>query len=333
MKNDLWKISPALVLLLLVLVLLPASTQSQSRKAWIRYSPDSDQFEIEAPVAPEITTETYNYGALTLSGRGYRSEGDGVIFKLWSFGNPEYTAPLDNPDDWQRYLEACATIVRELLLRPLAENNGKSAPDEIQMKLSNELEGGPIPGREYSLKLGQREGVVRFFVGSSRLYVLAVVNSKRKSETTQRFLGSFTAKVPPYDDPRLPKQSSGGTVVADPMLFPPEKPAARVESPATVDYGRVFQSKEVTQRPRIFYKPQPAYTEAARQNKIEGTVVLRVILSADGQVKSIKPISSLPYGLTEAAVDAARQVKFKPAMKDGHEVSMYIQLEYNFIMN
>jgi len=59
-------------------------------------------------------------------------------------------------------------------------------------------------------------------------------------------------------------------------------------------------------------------------------VVLRAIFTSSGQVSSIRAVSGLPFGLTERAIAAARQIKFSPATKDGHPVSMYIQLEYNF---
>jgi hypothetical protein len=41
-------------------------------------------------------------------------------------------------------------------------------------------------------------------------------------------------------------------------------------------------------------------------------------------------VSGLPYGLTEKAIAAARQIRFQPAMKDGRAVSQFIQIEYNF---
>jgi hypothetical protein len=47
-------------------------------------------------------------------------------------------------------------------------------------------------------------------------------------------------------------------------------------------------------------------------------------------VTHIRPVVSLPFGLTEKAMDAARIMKFIPAIKDGKYVSQYIQIEYNF---
>jgi TonB family protein len=96
------------------------------------------------------------------------------------------------------------------------------------------------------------------------------------------------------------------------------------------DYNRTFSPREVTQKARIISKPEPQYTEEARRNQISGTVVLKAVFSSSGQVTNIRAVSNLPYGLTERAITAARQIRFSPAMKDGRAVSQYIQIEYNF---
>jgi TonB family protein len=100
--------------------------------------------------------------------------------------------------------------------------------------------------------------------------------------------------------------------------------------PGGGDYNRIFSGKEVNSKARVLSKPEPQYTEEARKNQITGTVVLRAVFTSGGQVTSIRAVSGLPYGLTERAIAAARQIRFTPATKDGRPVSMYIQLEYNF---
>src|SRR6185295_16355515 len=87
------------------------------------------------------------------------------------------------------------------------------------------------------------------------------------------------------------------------------------------DYSRIFTGKDVTTKARLISKPEPQYTEEARKNQITGTVVLKCVFSSSGQVTSIKTVSGLPNGLTERAIAAARQIKFVPATKDGHQVS------------
>src|SRR5882672_5103226 len=95
-------------------------------------------------------------------------------------------------------------------------------------------------------------------------------------------------------------------------------------------YDKIFTGKDVTSKARLISKPEPQYTEDARKNQIVGTVVLKVVFASSGAVTNIRTVSGLPYGLTERAIAAARQIKFVPATKDGHQVSMWMQLEYNF---
>ena len=87
---------------------------------------------------------------------------------------------------------------------------------------------------------------------------------------------------------------------------------------------------EVTTKARVLAKPEPRYTEEARRAQIKGTVVLRVVFSADGIIRHILVIRDLPFGLTEGAIEAARKIRFTPATIDGVPVSMFVQLEYNF---
>lgn len=96
------------------------------------------------------------------------------------------------------------------------------------------------------------------------------------------------------------------------------------------DYNRVFKPSEVTQKAAITSRREAQYTEAARQNQVAGTVVLRMVLYSSGVVGNISVVKGLPYGLTERCIAAAKQTKFRPAIKDGRPVSQYIQVEYNF---
>jgi TonB family protein len=100
--------------------------------------------------------------------------------------------------------------------------------------------------------------------------------------------------------------------------------------PGGGDPNRIFSGKDVSSKARVLSKPEPQYTEEARKNAVTGTVVLRAVFTSGGQVTNIRAVSGLPYGLTERAIAAARQIRFTPATKDGRPVSMYMQLEYNF---
>ena len=91
-----------------------------------------------------------------------------------------------------------------------------------------------------------------------------------------------------------------------------------------------FKGSEVEQRARLLLKPEPQYTEEARRNQVTGTVMLRAVFSSSGEVVQIRAVRTLPFGLTERAIAAARQIRFVPAMKGGQPVSVHMQLEYNF---
>ena len=96
------------------------------------------------------------------------------------------------------------------------------------------------------------------------------------------------------------------------------------------DYNKIFSGKEVTSKAKVLEKPEPTYTEAARKNQITGTVTLRAVFSSSGQVTNIHAVGGLPDGLTERAIAAAKNIRFVPATKDGHPVSMWMELQYNF---
>jgi TonB family protein len=87
---------------------------------------------------------------------------------------------------------------------------------------------------------------------------------------------------------------------------------------------------KVTQPMKITSKPKALYTDAGRQNQVQGTVTLRVTFLASGQIGSIAPVSGLPYGLTEQAISAARSIRFEPQMVNGSPVSVTKQVQYSF---
>ena len=96
------------------------------------------------------------------------------------------------------------------------------------------------------------------------------------------------------------------------------------------DYNKNFKPQEVSVRAVIISKPEPGFTEEARKENITGTVRLRAVLTASGDVTNISVVKGLSGGLTEKAINAAKQIKFRPAQKDGHTVSQYVTLEYSF---
>jgi len=92
----------------------------------------------------------------------------------------------------------------------------------------------------------------------------------------------------------------------------------------------IYKTSEVTTKARILSKPEPSFTTEARKAQVDGIVLLRVVLDADGTIKHILVIVPLGYGLTEKALQAARKIRFEPAIKDGQKVSTMTLIEFNF---
>ncbi len=85
-------------------------------------------------------------------------------------------------------------------------------------------------------------------------------------------------------------------------------------------------------KPTIIYRERAKYTEDARQNKVQGTVLLTVVLGADGRISDIRAIRGLPHGLTESSIEAAKKIRFQPANQNGKPVSVRATLEFNFAL-
>jgi TonB family protein len=102
---------------------------------------------------------------------------------------------------------------------------------------------------------------------------------------------------------------------------------AHLLDPPTVT---VFAPKEVDVRAQVTTRREPNYTRDARRIGVQGLVVLKLLGLPDGKIDRIRVVRSLPFGLTENAIFAACEVKFKPAMKAGQPVAQWITVEYGF---
>jgi protein TonB len=70
----------------------------------------------------------------------------------------------------------------------------------------------------------------------------------------------------------------------------------------------------VARAPQVLYKPHPAYTAEATSLHIEGTVLVKIRVSAAGVVTVLGVMQGLGHGLDQSAVDVARGIRFKPAV-------------------
>lgn len=93
--------------------------------------------------------------------------------------------------------------------------------------------------------------------------------------------------------------------------------------------GPIRLGGDVIPPEKIFY-PSPRYTEEGRQARITGVVILEAVIDQQGNVAHVKVLKGLPMGLTESAVETAKQWKFRPATKAGEAVAVFLNLTIRF---
>lgn len=86
--------------------------------------------------------------------------------------------------------------------------------------------------------------------------------------------------------------------------------------------------------PQLVKEVKPDYTPEAMQAKIQGTLWLRAVVLASGDVGDVTVISSLDeeHGLDQQAINAARQWTFRPGTKDGNPVPVEVTIEFRFTL-
>jgi protein TonB len=120
---------------------------------------------------------------------------------------------------------------------------------------------------------------------------------------------------------------TASTAPTETMPAPPPPTLPPTEAPASGVYAAVppggTQPEEVD---RVI----PRYPAAARAAGAAGAVVIRGIVRRDGTIDNVEIIKDLPYGLGDAALDAVRRWRFRPATFRGDPIDVYYTVTVNF---
>lgn len=276
----------------LLIVLAPAVMAQSS--GWKRYTIKGEDFSVTLPTLPAMATYDSDVERLgkQRQQRVLGAYADGLV----------YTVACSENSNPQELLEDF--IEQEIFTH--------STFDRVSEK---DLKRNGFSGKQY-VAPDKVPGTVQIFSTGKNIY-------------------RFQAFGAPTDDPRVKQyfssivlgKKASGIEVSDGLGIPYEsEPKAQTE----LNNATPLLGKNVDRKAVLVLKPEPSYTEQARQNAIQGTVVLKVVFSSDGSVANIRTVTGLPYGLTEMSIGAAKKIKFVPAVKDGKFVSMWMQLEYNF---
>ena len=93
---------------------------------------------------------------------------------------------------------------------------------------------------------------------------------------------------------------------------------------------RVYKVGNGVTSPKVLYKVDPQYSEEARKAKVEGTVLLNLVIQPDGMAHDISVVTGPGYGLDLMAMQAVAQWRFQPGTLDSQPVAVRARIEVNF---
>jgi periplasmic protein TonB len=96
--------------------------------------------------------------------------------------------------------------------------------------------------------------------------------------------------------------------------------------------GGVYRVGGGVSAPVVIFRVEPLYSEEARKVKHQGIVVLWAIVRKDGSLEILKLVRGLGLGLDESAINALKQWRFRPGMKDGVQVDVALNVEVSFTL-
>ncbi len=119
-----------------------------------------------------------------------------------------------------------------------------------------------------------------------------------------------------------------------PIFQPPEEAVLTVVN-SNLEDPRIaavhdFRAESGVSHPVLLSHVEAVFTDEARRAKYQGTCLLSLIVDEHGMPQNVHVVKKLDYGLSENAVDAVKQYRFKPAMKDGMPVAVMMNVEVAF---
>ena len=110
---------------------------------------------------------------------------------------------------------------------------------------------------------------------------------------------------------------------SDPGPPPPPPPVVKIDP---MPQGGLVQAAN------LIYRVNPAYPPLARAARVQGVVVMEAVISREGLIESLRVVSGHPL-LSQAALDAVRQWKYRPTMLNGEPVEVITTVTVTFTLN
>ena len=259
---------------------------------WKRYTVRNEEFSITLPTLPAMDTDKLPKRSPLDRDRWLRQLG------VYADGVVYTISTIDDRDQ-----NGAPTYAIKALLRK----------QEWDMATEQTVTVSGFTGKQYT-STNPTGGTTQVFVTKKRFYRISAFGTTASDPRVQHFFSSLVLG------------KSEGIEVSN----GPGEPFEPLDGSVKIPADSVFTNKDVDRKIWILMRPEPSYSEQARQHAITGKVVLKTVFSANGSVVNIEVMSDLPDGLTDRAIAAAQKIKFIPAAKDGRFVSTSITLEYYF---
>jgi TonB family protein len=108
--------------------------------------------------------------------------------------------------------------------------------------------------------------------------------------------------------------------------------AIDLSAQSSPELPRPVQVPSEVMKSLVIHKVPPAYPESAKQNGIQGTVVLRAVIGKDGKIADLRPISG-PEELIPATVSAVKHWEYRPYVVSGKPTEVDTQITVNFTLS
>jgi hypothetical protein len=247
---------PKLLSLIAVsLLLFGAGVQGQTKNQpesprWNLYTIHGEDFSVALPLLPARHT-TYEYlAAIDKSRRVYSlgSYADGVAYVVYVFENPG-----------RQSLDSFIA----------SRSSDNSIPTQLKI---NGFTGKEISGVDSRSQ---------FFASKDRLYEFKAMGAPLNDARMKTF---FSSVLLHQQKDSVEVDDGPGASYHPPLAEEAQPPRVEGVAPQVEGGPRIFTGKDVDKKARLAMKPEPRYTEAARQNQITGTVVLKVVFASNGSV-------------------------------------------------
>jgi TonB family protein len=135
-----------------------------------------------------------------------------------------------------------------------------------------------------------------------------VLDDQLVYDPAQKGDAEFRMELPPSSAPRRPRKAAPDAISAD----------------------QLFHVGAGVTAPKATFTPEPKFTEIARYEKFQGTVVVDVIVGSDGAVHKVRLLRPLGLGLDESAQSTIQTWRFQPATRNGQPVAVEMNVEVAF---